>query len=136
MPGRRHHQVSKSCVERWSASEDKIASALTPSPGCSEADGSSLAVYAELPRRGYTGSMHVEVHLHAELVRLAPDNRGVLTLDVPDGAHVTDLLEQLALDTQGRIIVGVNGEAARLDQELTDGARIDLLTAMAGGSAR
>jgi len=74
--------------------------------------------------------------LHAELVRLAPDNRGVLTLDVPDGSHVTDLLEQLALDTRGRIIVGVNGEAARLDQELTDGARIDLLTAMAGGSAR
>ena len=80
--------------------------------------------------------MQVEVHLHAELARLAPDKRGVLMLDVPNGAHVADLLEQLALGTQRRIIVGVNGEAARLDQELVDGARIDLLTPMAGGSAR
>jgi sulfur carrier protein ThiS len=79
--------------------------------------------------------VQVEVHLHAELVRLAPDTRGVLTLDVPEGAHVADLLERLALSTQRRIIVGVNGESARLDQELTDGARIDLLTPIAGGSA-
>ena len=79
--------------------------------------------------------MQVEVHLHAELVRLAPDKRGVLMLEVPDGAHVADLLERLALGTQPRIIVGVNGEAARLDQELVDGARIDLLSPMAGGSA-
>jgi len=80
--------------------------------------------------------MQVEVHLHAELARLAPNQRGVLTLDVRDGARVADLLEQLALGTQRRIIVGLNGEAARLDQELSDGARIDLLTPMAGGSAR
>ncbi len=81
----------------------------------------------------YTGPMQVEVHLHAELARLAPNARGVLTVEVPNGAHVADLLEQLALDTQRRIIVGVNGEAAGLDQELIDGARIDLLTPMAGG---
>jgi sulfur carrier protein ThiS len=80
--------------------------------------------------------MHVEVHLHAELARLAPDQRGVLTVDVPEGAHVADLLQQLALDSRRRIIVGMNGEAARPDQELVDGARIDLLTPMAGGSAR
>jgi sulfur carrier protein ThiS len=80
--------------------------------------------------------MQVEVHLHAELARLAPDNRGVLMLDVPEGAHVADVLEQLALGTRRRIIVGLNGEAARLDQELADGARLDLLTPMAGGSAQ
>lgn len=84
--------------------------------------------------RRYTCPMQVEVHLYAELARLAPDNRGVLTLDVPDGAHVSDLLERLALDTLCRIIVGLNGEAVSLDQELVDGARIDLLTPMAGGS--
>jgi sulfur carrier protein ThiS len=78
--------------------------------------------------------MQVEVHLHAELARLAPDQRGVLTLDVPDGARVADLLEQLALGTHRRVIVGVNGETAALDQQLPDGARIDLLTPMAGGS--
>ena len=80
--------------------------------------------------------MQVEVHLHAELVRLAPGPSGVLMLDLPEGAHVADLLEHLALDSRRRIIVGMNGEAARLEQELVDGARIDLLTPMAGGSAR
>jgi sulfur carrier protein ThiS len=80
--------------------------------------------------------MQVEVHLHAELVRLAPETRGVLRLDVPEGARIADLLEQLALDPQRRVIVGLNGETARPDQELVDGARIDLLTPMAGGSAR
>jgi len=84
----------------------------------------------------YTEVMQVEVHLHGELARFAPDNRGVLTLDVPEGASVADLLEQLSLGMQRRIIVGLNGEAAGLDQELVHGARIDLLTPMAGGSAR
>ena len=87
---------------------------------------------------GYTGGMQVEVHLHAELARLAPDQRGVLTLQLPDGAHVADLLEQLSLGpgTRRRVIVGLNGEAAGLDHELVNGARIDLLTPMAGGAAR
>jgi sulfur carrier protein ThiS len=80
--------------------------------------------------------MQVVVHLHAELARLAPNDRGVLTLDVPQGARVADVLEHFALDTRQRIIVGVNGEAARTDQELVDGARIDLLTPLAGGSAQ
>jgi sulfur carrier protein ThiS len=84
----------------------------------------------------YTVPMQVMVHLHAELARLAPEQRGVLTVDLPEGARVADLLEQLSLDSQRRIIVGLNGEAARPDQELVDGARIDLLTPMAGGSAR
>lgn len=79
--------------------------------------------------------MQVEVHLHAELVRLAPGTRGVLNVQLPNGAHVADLLEQLALGTQRRVIVGVNGAAAAPDQELVDGARIDILTPMAGGSA-
>jgi sulfur carrier protein ThiS len=80
--------------------------------------------------------MQVEVHLHAELVRLAPQAHGVLRLELPEGARVADLLEHLALGTQHRVIVGLDGASVRLDQELVDGARIDLLTPMAGGSAR
>jgi len=78
--------------------------------------------------------MQVEVHLHAELARLAPEQRGVLKLDVPSGTRVADVLRRFALGKERRIIVGVNGEAARPEQELIDGARIDLLTPMAGGS--
>jgi sulfur carrier protein ThiS len=78
--------------------------------------------------------MRVEVHLHAELARFAPDQRGPLLLDLPAGTRVADLLERLALDTKRRIIVGVNGDAAGLERELVDGARIDLLTPIAGGA--
>jgi sulfur carrier protein ThiS len=78
--------------------------------------------------------MRVEVHFHAELARLAPERRGVLTLDLPAGALVSDLLKQLPLDPERRIIVGLNGEAVQLEHELVDGARIDLLTPMAGGT--
>lgn len=88
------------------------------------------------PSLDYTGPMQVVVHLHAELARLAPDNRGVLTLDVPRGTRVADVLEHFALGPRRRIIVGVNGEAARTDQELVEGARIDLLTPLAGGSTQ
>jgi sulfur carrier protein ThiS len=97
--------------------------------------GVNVGAIAAILEHGYTGAVQVEVHLHAELVRLAPDSRGLLIVDVPEGARVADLLEQLALGKQRRIIVGLNGESARLDQELTAGARIDLLTPIAGGSA-
>jgi sulfur carrier protein ThiS len=86
--------------------------------------------------RQYTGPMRVEVHLHAELARLAPDRHGVLTMELPEGARVSDLLDRLPLSPERRIIVGLNGESVRQEHELVDGARIDLLTPMAGGSAR
>jgi sulfur carrier protein ThiS len=78
--------------------------------------------------------MRVEVYLHAELARLTPDRRGVVTLDVPEGARIADLLERLSIPTDRRIIVGLNGETAHVQQELVEGARVDLLTPMAGGS--
>jgi len=78
--------------------------------------------------------MRIEVHLHAELARLAPEQRGVLKLDMPDGTRVADLLQRFALGNHHRIIVGINGQAAAHEQELVDGARIDLLTPMAGGA--
>jgi sulfur carrier protein ThiS len=78
--------------------------------------------------------MQVEVHLHAELARLAPEQRGVVKLDVPDGTRVVEVLQRFSLGRDQRIIVGVNGETAPLERELVEGARIDLLTPMAGGS--
>ena len=78
--------------------------------------------------------MRVEVHLHAELARLAPEQRGVVTMDMPEGGRIADLLERLSIPKGRRIIVGLNGETAQLEQELVDGARVDLLTPMAGGS--
>lgn len=37
------------------------------------------------------------MHLHAELARLAPEQRGVLSLEVTDGTRVADVLQRFAL---------------------------------------
>jgi len=79
--------------------------------------------------------MWVEVHFHAELTRMAPERGGVLRLEIADGARVADLLERLALDrAERRIIIGVDGQTVTREHVLAEGARIDLLTPMAGGS--
>jgi len=79
--------------------------------------------------------MWVEVHLHAELTRLAPERGGVLRLEGAEGTRVADLLERLALDrAERRLIIGVDGQTVTPEQVLAEGARIDLLTPMAGGS--
>ena len=79
--------------------------------------------------------VRVEVHLHAELARLAPEARGVVSIEVPEGARVVDVLQRFALDrVRQPIIVGVNGESARPEQVLFEGARVDVLTPMAGGA--
>ena len=76
----------------------------------------------------------VEVHLHAGLVRFAPEpNRGVYARELADGATVTDLLATFDLPRERRVIVGVNGQTASLDEPLQDGARIDLVPPIAGG---
>jgi len=38
------------------------------------------------------------------------------------------------LPAERRVLVGLNGDAARLEQVLEDGARIDLVPPIAGGS--
>jgi len=57
-----------------------------------------------------------------------------MRVEVPEGTRVADVLEQLSLGSQQRVIVGVNGQTVPPEQELTEGARIDLLSPMAGGS--
>jgi sulfur carrier protein ThiS len=79
--------------------------------------------------------MRVEVHLHADLERYAPTGRrGVLSLELPVGAQVSDVLREVALPADRRVLVGLNGVAARLEQVLEDGARIDLVPPIAGGA--
>jgi len=75
------------------------------------------------------------VHLHADLERYAPGGRrGVVTLVLPIGAQVADVLRELALPADRRVLVGLNGAAAQLEQVLEDGARIDLVPPIAGGA--
>lgn len=59
--------------------------------------------------------------------------RGLVTLDVPSGSTVADVLGRFELPPRRRIIVGLNGAAAAQETVLRDGDRLDLVTPMAGG---
>ena len=82
-----------------------------------------------------TTQVRVEVHLHADLERYAPSGRrGVVVLVLPIGAQVADVLREVALPADRRVLVGLNGAAAQPEQVLEDGARIDLVPPIAGGT--
>jgi sulfur carrier protein ThiS len=79
--------------------------------------------------------VRVEVHLHADLERYASGGRrGVMSLVLPVGAQVADVLREVALPADRNVLVGLNGKAAQLEQVLEDGARIDLVPPIAGGA--
>jgi sulfur carrier protein ThiS len=84
-----------------------------------------------------TRGIQVAVHLHGDLQRYASQatGRGVLQLELPAAARVSDVLARLAIPADRRVIVGLDGQAAAPDTALRDGARVDLLPPMAGGSA-
>ncbi len=78
--------------------------------------------------------MNIEVHLHGGLVRYVPDApRGVVRRELPAGSRVVDVLASFDFPPEGRVIVGVNGQAASLDDAVADGARIDLVPPISGG---
>ncbi|MBV9577825.1 MAG: MoaD/ThiS family protein [Chloroflexi bacterium] len=80
-------------------------------------------------------TIRVEVHLHAGLVRYAPDASGRSTYqrEFPDGARISDVVASFNLPVEGRIIIGLDGEAATPETALHEGARIDLVPPIAGG---
>jgi sulfur carrier protein ThiS len=78
--------------------------------------------------------MNIEVHLHGGLVRYVPDApRGVVQREMPTGSRVVDLLASFAFPPERRVIVGINGQKAGLDDAVVDGARIDLVPPISGG---
>jgi len=78
--------------------------------------------------------MNIEVHLHGGLVRYVPDApRGVVRRELPAGSRVVDVLASFEFPPERRVIVGVNGQAASLDDAVADGARIDLVPPISGG---
>ena len=79
--------------------------------------------------------MNIEVHLHGGLVRYVPDApRGVVKRELPAGSRVVDVLASFDFPPERRVIVGINGQAAGLDDAVVDGARIDLVPPIAGGN--
>lgn len=76
--------------------------------------------------------MTVTVTLHGNLRRLAPDHTGPLTVDLPDGAGIPALLDQLGAAAE-TWLVAVNGVAVARMSLLAPGDRVDCYEALAGG---
>ena len=79
--------------------------------------------------------MKVEVHLHATL-RLENEESGgqIITVDLPEGSSIKNLLEQLAIDIDPvHMLFVLNGRTSGLDQILKDGDVLNLMTAVSGG---
>jgi molybdopterin converting factor small subunit len=61
---------------------------------------------------------------------------GTLELEVPEGTTLREVLRRLAQHDEwlwGQLLVHVRGEMVRLDEELHDGDRLELLPPIAGG---
>lgn len=78
--------------------------------------------------------MPLEVRLYATLRQAAPASPdGVVSLDVPDGATVAQILSLIKIDPADVRMIMVNGVAAELDQTLKYGDRLGLFPPLGGG---
>jgi sulfur carrier protein ThiS len=79
--------------------------------------------------------MQIEVGIHATLRRHVPESsRGPqLMADVPQGATVRQLLEQLQVPSEEVHLLFVNGVIVTLDATLHDGDRLGVFPAVGGG---
>jgi molybdopterin converting factor small subunit len=78
--------------------------------------------------------LKVQVELHAVLKDLIPGGKG--ELDAPEGAKVSELLDQLGVDPELRELVTLNGEQTEdLEAaELKDGDTVAVFPAVSGGA--
>src|SRR5215218_4960760 len=80
-------------------------------------------------RRERVTAMRVRVVPVAELKRqLLPKGGSVLWLDLPDGTTIAEVLQQLDVKVQDRLIVGLDGAYAPLDTPLHENAELTLVT--------
>lgn len=84
--------------------------------------------------KGAIAAMRVRVVPVAELKRqLLPNGGSVLWLDLPEGTTIGDVLRQLDVKVQDRLIVGLDGAYAPTDTPLHENAELTLVTPMEGG---
>ena len=79
--------------------------------------------------------MKIEVHLHTTLQRQTSE--GVvnkLTLDLPSGSTLSDLLKDLEVEMNSdSLLLVVNGQVADISQILIDKDVVNLMPAISGG---
>ena len=80
-------------------------------------------------------TISVNVTFFADLRRFLPHGAdGPQRYSLSAGATVTDLLAAVGIDSAGEVTVAVDGELARRDTVLRNGAEVMLLSPMEGGS--
>ena len=79
--------------------------------------------------------MKVEVHLFATLAPYLPAGAAGdgVTLDLPDGTSVAEVIRSLELPRDLECLVVVNGRDAPPDHRLADGDVLSLFPPLAGG---
>jgi len=75
----------------------------------------------------------VSIRLHAELARRLSGGERQVQRELPTGSSIDDLLALLKVPADLGVIVGRNGTLAERSATLTDGDKIELMTAMEGG---
>ena len=80
--------------------------------------------------------MRVTVKLYATLRRYKPEipSGAGLSLDVPSGTTVSQIVEQLAIPDGVALVAMVNDKVQKLDYVLADGDTLSLFPPVAGGN--
>ncbi len=77
--------------------------------------------------------MNIPVRLFATLNDYGSDESGRMTLDLPQGSRIRDLIRVLEIpDKTGRVVL-VNGRVAGEDRELVPGDQVVLFPPVEGG---
>jgi molybdopterin synthase sulfur carrier subunit len=79
--------------------------------------------------------MRISVKLYATLRRYKPDlPRGAgLSLEVPPGTTVSQVVEQLGIPDAAPLVAMVNNAVCKVDYVLAEGDRLSLFPPVAGG---
>jgi len=78
--------------------------------------------------------MVVEVRLYATLRRYTPSTpNGVITVDVPDGITVLDLVKKIEIDPAEIHLIMINGIGCEFEKIVKSGDRVGLFPPVGGG---
>ena len=77
--------------------------------------------------------MKVRVSLESYLDQYAPGDEPKFSLELPDGATISDVLRKLGLPTEQAAVLTLGDEAVDLAQMLKEGDRVTVIPPVAGG---
>ncbi|NJD65430.1 MAG: MoaD/ThiS family protein [Chloroflexi bacterium] len=87
-----------------------------------------------MPHTRATSSVAVRLTLFADLRRLLPNGHdGPLTITLPPGSTVADLMAAASVPPEEDVTIGINGDQGARDSVLADGDDVVFFSPMEGG---